>query len=296
MEMLGSGGAEYGRARRQVVSYAQSVGARGAGRVQGAEERPSGPGYHAGGASVLTTPRGLGESSMQGVVVREDLKHKPSPYQWQAVKARKAPANRVYSVLPHLPTYTRDVNGIKRREEGDIGVVTLVSSSIAGGSSNAASEYAQAEKEHQRRIQDNYRRRDDLLREAARMYNRRGGRKARGASGDIAWYFAERAHEFTEAARREQLNAARAMVLRKQAVSGEQDAIDLHGTTVAEAEAIVLEVLEKRRGAGQLRIVTGRGSHSVGGQSVLKPAVRKRLVAEGYTVRGWEAGLVVVMS
>ncbi|TEB12279.1 hypothetical protein FA13DRAFT_1652685 [Coprinellus micaceus] len=120
------------------------------------------------------------------------------------------------------------------------------------------------------------------------MYNR-------STQGPVAYYFAERAQECLDAARREQVNAARAMVLRKQAVSGDHDAIDLHGTTVTEAEVIVLEMLGKRR-QGQLKIITGRGNHSIGGASVLKPALKKRLSEEGYAVKAWDAGLVVTIS
>jgi len=42
-----------------------------------------------------------------------------------------------------------------------------------------------------------------------------------------------------------------------------------------------------------LKIITGRGSHSVNQVSVLKPAVRKALVEDGWNVASWDGGLVV---
>ena len=51
--------------------------------------------------------------------------------------------------------------------------------------------------------------------------------------------------------------------------------VDLHGQRVAEALCIVDFVVRRlrRRGAGELVVVTGRGRNSVGGRSRLKPAV-----------------------
>ncbi|KAJ2917107.1 hypothetical protein MD484_g3278, partial [Candolleomyces efflorescens] len=309
----GGGGVTGGRAwRREGVSYASMAGIKVRQKAWGAaaafsvnkafeSDQPFYQGVQGG--------VGLGTAETDPVYKKPN---KPSPYQWQAVPVRKAPAAQPHTILPHLPTYTRDVNGIKVREaESDTVWVRGMQvpgwdPSLPSGSGrrrNHASEYEAAEREYRHSIKENMRRRDELLREAARMYNISSGNsmgKGKGRAtgkvrgGDVAWYFADRAREFQEAAKKESLNAAKAMVLRKQALSGEYDAIDLHGTTVNEAMEIVLELLESRgRGGKPLKIVTGRGSHSANGISVLKPALKKRLVEDGWNVGAWDAGLVV---
>lgn len=45
--------------------------------------------------------------------------------------------------------------------------------------------------------------------------------------------------------------------------------------------------------AKPLKVITGRGRHSVNGVGVLGPAVKAALVGEGWNVGTWEAGLVV---
>jgi hypothetical protein len=45
--------------------------------------------------------------------------------------------------------------------------------------------------------------------------------------------------------------------------------------------------------AKPLKIITGRGTHSVGHVSVLKPALRKALVEDGWNITSWDGGLVV---
>lgn len=42
-----------------------------------------------------------------------------------------------------------------------------------------------------------------------------------------------------------------------------------------------------------LKIITGRGKHSVNGVGVLGPAIRSTLAEDGWFVGTWEAGLVV---
>ena len=112
-------------------------------------------------------------------------------------------------------------------------------------------------------------------------------------------------------------------------IDGNHDTIDVHGTTVAEATVIVKEILDEEgpsisqsgfllfvlsfhRGRllvlcvhltqkntlsipkdKPLKIVTGKGNHSVGGVGVLKPAIRDALVADGWIVGSFAAGLVV---
>ncbi len=133
-------------------------------------------------------------------------------------------------------------------------------------------------------------------------------------------------------ARKEALNLARAMVQEKRCfglpsccpqlltppfrlASGDPNSIDLHGTTVPEALAIVQETLKDfnpspsqfsillsvhflyqvcfLRTGKTLKIITGRGAHSVNQVAVLKPALKKSLVQEGWDVGSWEAGLIV---
>ncbi len=45
--------------------------------------------------------------------------------------------------------------------------------------------------------------------------------------------------------------------------------------------------------AKPLKIITGRGSHSVNQVSVLKPAIRMALIEDGWSVSSWDAGLIV---
>lgn len=59
------------------------------------------------------------------------------------------------------------------------------------------------------KIQESVRKRDELLRQAAGAW-KSGSKKSRG--GEVAAYFAERAREFQELARKEQLENARMMV------------------------------------------------------------------------------------
>ncbi|KAG2011349.1 hypothetical protein CC2G_011482 [Coprinopsis cinerea AmutBmut pab1-1] len=304
-------------ARKDGVSYAELAGANRK-RASSSPVVASGPSMSNGTTSVVaspvTTPKPVAASVSKG-------KNKPSPYQWQAVPVKKAPEKQPYQILPHLPTYTRDVNGIKRRGKGVNGDylwrngLAIIPDNPVPGSASAQSRYLSeaeaAEREYRRKIGENMRKRDELLREAARMWTRgvgghgaklAGGDKTKGGrgrgtniGGEVAWYFAERAREFQEMAKKESLNAARAMVHRKRMASNEKNTIDLHGTTVVEALAIVREVLAEQptSQARPLKIITGRGSHSVNQTSVLKPALKKRLTEEGWVVGTWDAGLFV---
>jgi hypothetical protein len=95
--------------------------------------------------------------------------HKPSPYQWQLVPQRK-PVNRgPHPLAHHIPAYARDVNGVKvkNKPEGSFG-----------------------SEDYRRKVT---RKRDELLREAARMWQK-GNKKTRG--GEVAFYFAERVSGF----------------------------------------------------------------------------------------------------
>lgn len=93
--------------------------------------------------------------------------------------------------------------------------------------------------------------------------------------------------------------------------SAEKDTIDLHGLTFVEALVIVTEELEETEysqcritlfyfvastdfnQARPLRIITGRGTHSVNHVSVLKPKIREALGKDGWSVGVWQGGLIV---
>ncbi|KAJ3986261.1 hypothetical protein F5890DRAFT_1504689 [Lentinula detonsa] len=203
---------------------------------------------------------------------------KPSPYQWQAVpkrKTRKTP----HPLAPYIPAYSRDVNGNKVRGSGN---------GFGKGGKGDVGELG----DFRRRIGDSMRKRDEMLREASRMWQK-GNAKTRG--GEVALYFAERARQFQELAKKDALEAARMMVESKRILSQESDTIDLHGTTAAEAIIIVSENLASMgySSSKPLKIITGRGTHSTNQISVLKPALRKALVEDGWSVSTWDGGLIV---
>ncbi|KAJ7777239.1 hypothetical protein B0H16DRAFT_1406818 [Mycena metata] len=198
-------------------------------------------------------------------------------YQWQAVPPRRrATAPTIYPHAMRVPVYERDVNGVRVKAN-------------AGAERAGAVVGVEGASDFRRRALESMRKRDELLKEAARMWQR-GNRRTMG--GEVAWYFAERAREFQEVARREALNAARVMVSAKRTTP---DTVDLHGVTAAEAVVIVNEILADGGWSAErpLKIITGRGTHSAGRVSVLKPAVRKALEEEGWVVGGWEGGLSV---
>ncbi|TFL02031.1 hypothetical protein BDV98DRAFT_47982 [Pterulicium gracile] len=216
--------------------------------------------------------------------------NKPSPFQWQKVHERRPN----HGPSPHaafIPAYQ-----LQRGRKAQI------SASPASVQQAAIS---------QRRMEYNMQKSNELVKQASRMWQK-GKNKSYG--GEVALYFAERAREFQEAARVEALNAARAMVMSRRTTSGNQDTIDLHGTTAHEAVVIVDEVLEASPASPReldchtcgscllildccaekpLTIVTGRGTHSAGQVSVLKPALRKSLVSRGWNVSSWDGGLTV---
>ncbi|KAL0565362.1 hypothetical protein V5O48_016662 [Marasmius crinis-equi] len=209
-------------------------------------------------------------------------RNKPSPYQWQAVPTRKAPRKQqTHYLAAHIPTYDRDVNGIKTKTN-------------VRGSGNGVGKGGKGDVgELQDRIRESLRKRNEMLREASKMWQQ-GNKRTRG--GEVALYFAERARQFQEMARQDSLDVARLMVENKRLSPGsDPNTIDLHGTTVAEGIQIVKDMLQSMKctSSNNLKIITGRGTHSAGQVSVLKPAVRKALVEEGWVVSSWDAGLVV---
>ncbi|KAJ7623753.1 hypothetical protein FB45DRAFT_926650 [Roridomyces roridus] len=204
----------------------------------------------------------------------------PSPYQWQAVpQRRKLPRTDPHPLAMHIPAYKTDVNGIKVRGGGNSGG--------KGGKGDVGELGA-----YRRRVGESMRKRDEMLKEAARMWQK-GNKRTRG--GEVAFYFAERAREFQEMAKREALDAARIMVENKRFSGREHDTVDLHGVTAAEAVVLVNEILGEKTWTPEkpLKIITGRGAHSANQVSVLKPAVKKALSEDGWIVGTWDGGLLV---
>lgn len=101
---------------------------------------------------------------------------KPSPFQWQSVPQRKASYRGPHPLAHHIPAYARDVNGKKVRGQGN---------AYGQGGKGDVGELG----EYRRKMSESMRRRNELLREATRMWQR-GNSKTRG--GEVAFYFAER--------------------------------------------------------------------------------------------------------
>ncbi|KAK0203081.1 hypothetical protein DFS33DRAFT_1344848 [Desarmillaria ectypa] len=204
--------------------------------------------------------------------------HKPSPYQWQSVKRQKRLERTPPSLPIHIPAYTRDVNGMKVKGSGN---------GIGKGDKDDVGEIDQ----YRKRISENMRKRDEMLKEAALMWQR-GNSKSRG--GEVAMYYAERARELQEMAKKDAWHVAYMMVDARRVASNEPNTVDLHGTTAAEAIYVVKETLETIDiSTKPLKVITGRGSHSVNQVSVLKPAIRMALIENGWSVSSWDAGLII---
>ncbi|KAI0369136.1 Smr-domain-containing protein [Pilatotrama ljubarskyi] len=130
------------------------------------------------------------------------------------------------------------------------------------------------------------------LKEASKAWQK-GNSKNHG--GEVAFYFAERARELQQQQQKEQLDAAREMVMRTRSISPNSEMIDLHGTTVLEAISIVRDYLAEHgaTNAKPLRLITGRGNHSRNGVGVLGPAVKNALSSDGWMVDTCDGGLVI---
>ena len=106
-------------------------------------------------------------------------------------------------------------------------------------------------------------------------------------------FYAEQARALNDGLRAAALNDARARVLATRTVApdGKAGTIDLHFLTVAEAVAVAKETVAEL--GAPLTIITGKGTHSDGGRSVILPAVRGALVQDGWNVSTFDAGVVV---
>ncbi|KAI0630580.1 Smr-domain-containing protein [Trametes polyzona] len=205
---------------------------------------------------------------------------------WKTVPSKPTPEGphplsgviRAYTKPDPVPA-TRKVrgagNGLGKGGKGDVGELKL--------GKRAAAKRRAWELSEQRRA---------ALREASKAWQK-GNSKNHG--GEVAFYFAERARELQQQQQKEHLDAAREMVLRTRTISPNSEIIDLHGTIVAEAIAIVREYLAEHGAiyAKPLKVITGRGNHSRNGVGVLGPAVKNALTADGWVVDTWDGGLVI---
>ncbi|KAI5840516.1 smr domain-containing protein [Morchella snyderi] len=129
----------------------------------------------------------------------------------------------------------------------------------------------------------------DRLRGLAREEGQKRGRcfdRSRAAyeAGDGA-----AAHELSEEGKRhgaqmEAYNAqARDFIFRANNAHQPEDTIDLHGLYVEEAEEILETRLRaaRQRGDDHIHVIVGKGNHSAGGVTKIKPAVEKLLRAQG---------------
>ncbi|KAL1710835.1 hypothetical protein EV121DRAFT_192061 [Schizophyllum commune] len=201
---------------------------------------------------------------------------KPSPYQWQRVNGSKVKNKPAHPQPVHVPTYNRDVNGTKIRGSGN---------ALGKGGKGDVGEL-----DYQARQEESMRQRAEMLKNASLVWKDR----SRGGA-ETALYYVERAREFQEIARKEALAHARHTVEAKMRASRDGRTLDLHGTTAAEAVVIVKDILERvgASPAKPVKIITGKGTHSLNRVSVLKPVVRKALLDEGWSVSSWDGGLAV---
>ncbi|KAG8220758.1 hypothetical protein J3R82DRAFT_2187 [Butyriboletus roseoflavus] len=238
--------------------------------------------YLQGGPPPVQPPPTSKRKSISSPPGTSPTKNIPHPFEWQMVPQK--PPKGPHPLALHIPAY--DSTNQSRRSVG-MGKVRRMSN---GMGKDDVGELARADL--RQRMAASLKKRDELLREASKAW-KRGNAKTGG--GEVALYFAERARESQELARCEALNEARIMVESKRSASADHNTVDLHGTSIAEAVVIVKEILEREAcsPANPLRIITGRGTHSVNGVGVLKPAVRNALVRKGWNVGVWDGGLVV---
>lgn len=134
--------------------------------------------------------------------------------------------------------------------------------------------------------------RDTAFRQAATAHQKS---KSDGLHGGTAMYYAEVGRDFDAKMRAWNLQAAH---LSSVQTSGRPNDLDLHGLSVHEGLSVTKQGLTKWYASTRmlesgtlvtpLRIITGLGNHSAGGEARLLPAVKKYLDREGwkYAVSG----------
>lgn len=128
--------------------------------------------------------------------------------------------------------------------------------------------------------------RDAAFRQAAEAYQRS---KSDGLMGGSAMYYSQLGRDYD---RQRQIYKMRAAELSSTQKSGDRDALDLHGLNVHESLVIVkhavtdwysrTRMLESGALMTPLKIVTGLGRHSTGGEARLLPAIKKYLDRDGW--------------
>ncbi|KAI7888767.1 uncharacterized protein EV154DRAFT_516754 [Mucor mucedo] len=144
--------------------------------------------------------------------------------------------------------------------------------------------------------------RNELFRKAASAY-RQSKNKGPGEGG-IAFYYSDTARQIDSRAKDWNMRAARATVRGHRIRQNDDHLLDLHGLTVAEAQVLVKEGVTQwwsrsqmqsaRRQFQPLKIVTGVGKHSHGGESKLLPATTKWLRKEGWLFEMTNPGCIYV--
>ncbi|KAL4252908.1 hypothetical protein ABKN59_003584 [Abortiporus biennis] len=246
----------------------------------------------------------------------------PSPFSnqsnvnaWQTVQPtlKKLPALHTHAAF--IPSYDpgnvigkkkkgkRKANGVESAPTsptmmggdgfGNVNLGMEIGGAIAGVDENLWSDDRQS---HKKRATMLEMKRREMLKEAGRAWQRGiGGMKSHG--GQVAAFYAEEARKLQEQAKVEKLVVIREMVQETRTFSNNVETIDLHGATVAEGISIVRELLNENPNgptpSKPLKIITGRGLHSVNGVGVLAPSVKAALERDGWNVTTWQAGLVV---
>ncbi|KAI0741630.1 Smr-domain-containing protein [Daedaleopsis nitida] len=207
-----------------------------------------------------------------------------APNAWQTVPVKSTPEGphplsgviRAYNNQLPPPTGKKvrgSGNGFGKGGKGDVGELPLMSKRVQA----------------QKRYWELFEQRRAAMREAGKAWQRGG----RNYGGEIAFYFAERARELQRQQQKQQVDAAREMVMRTRVIRPNRESIDLHGTIVSEAVAVCRDYLTEHWTGKPVQIITGRGSHSKNGVGVLGPAIKNALAEDGWIFDTQEGAIVV---
>ncbi|KAL5513213.1 hypothetical protein ACEPAH_3611 [Sanghuangporus vaninii] len=209
----------------------------------------------------------------------------PSKNAWQTVSPARPKPPDIHPLAAHIPSYN-PLNVPRRKPRAPI------HKTGPGNVNGSAGRGKAVLGSYKSRIEACHSRRDEALRTASRHWNSGG---ARNRGGEVALFYAQEAQRHQAEVQKLQLDAMRELVDGKRFAGADTDVIDIHYCTTSEALTIVREVLDEGwvSPARQLRVITGRGSHSSNGVAVLGPAVKKALEGEGWNVGKWDGGLSI---
>ena len=151
---------------------------------------------------------------------------------------------------------------------------------------NSALDGSFSSSECRQRAEDYREQRNAVLRQAASA-----ARQHRQGKGGAASVYAEQARHFNTLAQQWQMRAASALVEQRRTESTGSETLDLHGLTVPEALSVVQRCLTRWQGTplsegysrrAPLHIVTGRGIHSHNRLAVVRPAVQRLVLQQGF--------------